>query len=98
MSEIGGDSGSCTHHKLLARQSRRYGTCVPKLARRVGAAPTSSSFGDSIARAGARRVDLVRPAGVAPAPPRWQRGVLLLNYERMEIVGPEHNATTCGTR
>ena len=32
-------------------------------------------------------LELERSAGVAPAPPRRQRGVLLLNYERMEIVG-----------
>ena len=33
---------------------------------------------------------LERSAGIAPAPPRWQRSVLLLNYERMRRGTPSH--------
>ncbi len=41
-------------------------------------------------------LELERSAGVAPAPPRWQRGVLLLNHKRPENGGrntmPPHAA------
>ena len=41
-------------------------------------------------------LELERSAGVAPAPPRWQRSILLLNHERMENWGrntmPPHAA------
>lgn len=36
----GGSDESCTHHTLLARQCRPYGTCRPILERAVGIGPT----------------------------------------------------------
>ena len=54
-----------------------------KMARRSGAAPDPRSFGDSAAQAGARRVKMVRSAGVAPASPDWHTGILLLNDDRV---------------
>ena len=59
------------------------------MARRLGAAPSPRSFGDSAAQAGARRVvicgfkKMVRSAGLAPASPDWQPGILLLDDDRM---------------
>ena len=55
-----------------------------KVARRLGAAPSLRSFGDSAALAGARRVvkKMERPAGIASASPEWRSGILLLNDDR----------------
>src|SRR5437867_3736362 len=55
-----------------------------KMARRLGAAPSPRSFGDSAAQAGARRVvkKVERSAGIAPASPEWRSGILLLNDDR----------------
>src|SRR5712664_465998 len=43
---------------------------------------------------------LVRSAGIAPAPDRWQRPMLAATPRPhiRKIVGQEHNAATCGTQ
>lgn len=60
-----------------------------KVARRLGAAPSSQSFGGFAAQAGARRVvvfEMERSAGIAPASPEWRSGILLLNDDREKFV------------
>ena len=68
---------------LLAITSMfRHGRMNP-LARRLGAAPSKRSFGDSVAHAGARRtIKLVRLLGIAHGHARWQGAILLLNHNR----------------
>ena len=72
------------------------------MARRLGAAPSPRSFGDSAAQAGARRTHcvflrkLVRSAGIAPASPDWHSGILLLNDDR-ERSGAEPWSEPCAT-
>ena len=51
------------------------------MARRLGAAPSPQSFGNSTAQAGARRMGiekLVQPAGFAPASSEWRSEILAL--------------------
>jgi hypothetical protein len=53
------------------------------MARRLGAAPSKLSFGDSAAQAGARRRRLlVRLPGIAPGRAPWRGAILLLNHNR----------------
>ena len=90
---IGGNHGNSAKRppRRTYRPSRLCGTGIPKMARRVGAAPTPSGFGDPTAQLTRppyecalhmENVRMVRSAGVAPASPRWQRDILLLNHER----------------
>ncbi len=56
---------------------------MKELARRLGAAPSKRSFGDSVALAGARRIKrLVRLPGIAPGQTPWRGAILLLNHNR----------------
>ena len=57
-----------------------FATTPEKLARRLGAAPSKLSFGDSAAQAGARRIKMVRLPGIAPGRAPWQGAILLLNH------------------
>lgn len=70
-------------HQLACKASALLVCHDPrKMAGRLGAAPSARSFGDSIAQAGARPVELVRLPGIAPGPAPWQGAILLLNHNR----------------
>lgn len=87
MAESAGNApaSACLQGKCIA--------CLPrprKLARRLGAAPSGLSFGDSAAQAGARRMGrLVRLPGIAPGHPPWRGGILAVKSQPRKLKGPE---------